>query len=135
MLKLIRGAGFVAALLAATLWLGTGCEDDGNGGGSFVGDWALWLNGTDLNGPPNFYYVHFRDDGSFFMSLNPDGSGQLGVGTYTVSDGLLVGPFSHPGVGDGRVEATLNDDGTMNYNFIEYWHTPNKVNPCTGKRL
>ena len=129
--------GFLS-MVAVSLAVLTGCEGGGGGGGgesdggSFVGTWALY-SGTSVEGTPA-WYVHFNADGTFTISNNADGSAQRVSGTYSVTDGALTGPFTNPGVGDGRVEATIEND-TLSLDFIEYWHTPNKVVHYTGVRI
>jgi hypothetical protein len=131
--------GCMAALLSAVAWIGMGCEGgggDNSGGsgdaGSFTGSWALYA-GTVVQGSPA-WYVHFKSDSSFFISDGQDGSGRRVSGTYSVSGGKLTGPFTNPGTGEGRVEATIVDN-VMYLKFIEYWHTPNKVVQYAGTRL
>jgi hypothetical protein len=131
-----KAAGVLAAaVMMSGLFLG--CEGDGGGGGneggssSFVGTWALYL-GSSIQGDP--WYVHFQSDGTFFISNQQDGTTVRVSGTYTVSDGALTGPFTNPGVGDGRVEATIAND-LMSLDFIEYLHTPNKVGHYTGTKM
>lgn len=128
-------------LLAAVLFGSAGCDDTlsgggdkGGGGGSgsdaFVGTWQLY-KGKELGGDP-IWYVHFRGDGTFFFSNFPDGTKVRSTGTYTVSGGQLTGPFANPPTGNGRVEAKLVGS-MLDLDFIEYWHTPNKVVPYSGK--
>jgi hypothetical protein len=134
--RMLRRVGVVAAVLAVAMWLGTGCEDNGgNGGGGggnkFVGSWEI----DDTTDPAyNPWYVHFQADGTWYFSDFSDGTNPSGIFTYTISGGMLVGPFTNPGVGDGRIEATVQGN-TISINFIEYWHTPYKVVPYTGIRL
>lgn len=132
----MRSVFGVLAGVAASVVFFTGCEGGGGGGDdgntSVVGSWALY-SGRTIEGSPS-WYAHFNADLSFTISDNSDGSAVRVSGTYTVSDDSLVGPFTNPGVGEGRVEATLTD-GTMELDFIEYWHTPNKVVPYIGTRL
>lgn len=126
--------GFLA-LVTASMMLFSGCEGDSDGGGSsssFKGTWALY-SGDSASGSIS-WYVHFNSDSTFTISNNADGSDERVSGTYTVSDGALTGPFTNPGVGEGRVEATIADD-IMSLDFIEYWHTPNKVVHYTGTKL
>ena len=120
---------WMVAALAAMMWVGTGCENGGGGGGDdFVGTWQI----HEAGGAP--WFVHFGADGTFFFSSAADGSGAGTTSTYTVSGGQAVGEFTNPGVGDGRIEATITD-GTLNMNFIEYWHTPYNVVVYTGFKL
>jgi hypothetical protein len=132
---MLRRLSLVAALAVVT-WVGMGCESggggDGGGDSSFVGTWAIY-DQTSPGSPP--WYVNFESDGTYFFSENEGGTeGVSGTFPYTVSDGQLVGPFTNPSAGDGRIEATITD-GTLNMDFIEYWHTPNKVVPYTGTKM
>ncbi len=126
---------FMVATVLGVMGFGAGCDsgdDGGGGGGGFGGVWAL--NGGDtVQGSP-VWFAHFNPDGTYFISDNADGSGVRVTGTYSVSGGNLVGPFTNPGVGEGRVEATIAD-GVIHLNFIEYWHTPNKVVPYAGVKM
>jgi hypothetical protein len=133
MSKMLRALGALVAVLVAVMWGGVGCEGGGGGSdSSFAGTWALY-SGSLGQGTPS-WYVHFISDGTFSISDNQDGSGVRVTGTYTESGGTLTGPFTNPGVGDGRVEATITDN-VINLSFIEYWHTPNKVVPYVGSKL
>lgn len=129
----IRRMGLLAAMLAAVIWTGAACEggggDDGGGGGGFVGTWALYRGDTPTGGV--IWYANIEEDGTFFFSNNADGTWVRLNGTYSVADGKLTGPFSNPPTGNGRVEATITDN-VLHMNFIEYWHTPNKVNVYSG---
>jgi hypothetical protein len=138
---MVKKAVSVLAVAAAVAMSGlfAGCEgggggDGGGGGGSssFVGTWTLYSGGAASGSPA--WYANFNSGGTFNISDNADGSGVRVSGTYTVTDGSLVGPFTNPGVGEGRVEATISDN-LLHMNFIEYWHTPNKVVPYTGTKL
>lgn len=133
---LFPGIGAFVALLALSLAVGlAGCgssSDNGPEGSAFVGSWALY-DGSAVQGTPA-WYVHFRADGTFNITMNANGTGQKVLGTWTESDGQLVGPFTNPNVGEGRVEATITN-GVMHLDFIEYWHTPHKVLPFTGTKI
>jgi hypothetical protein len=127
----------MAVFLAAAAGLFAGCEDGGgdgggSGSGSFAGTWALYAGSTVQVNPE--WYVHFNSDGTFSISDNADRSGRRVSGTYTVSDGQAVGPFTNPGVGEGRVEARIEGE-TLRLDFIEYWHSPHKVVPYTGTKI
>jgi hypothetical protein len=131
--SMVRWMGMMACALAVIM-VSSGCEKSGSGGGGgsdFEGTWKI----RDLTAPnPNEWYVTFLSDGTWFFSTQSDGSGSAGTSSYEVNDGLLVGPFHNPNAGDGRIECTISD-GTLHMNFIEYWHTPNKVVPYAGTKL
>ena len=99
---------------------------------AYVGTWVLY-EGNAIQGSPS-WYVHFKEDQTFFISDNADGTRVRVSGTYSEAGGALVGPFTNPGVGEGRVEATITAD-VIHLDFIEYWHTPNKVVPYAGTKL
>jgi major membrane immunogen (membrane-anchored lipoprotein) len=132
------GGFAVLVVLSLALAMGlTGCGSSSSDNNSpevnaFVGTWALY--GGDTIQGSIAWYVNFREDGTYNVTMNADGTGQKVYGTYTVTDGALVGPFTNPRVGEGRVEATITN-GVMHLDFIEYWHTPNKVVPYTGSKL
>ena len=133
----LKRSVFGMALAGAVLVLaGTGCESDSDsdddGGADVVGTWALYSGGS-IQGSP-YWYIHFKPDGTYTISDNADGSARRVSGSYTTSGNTITGPFTNPGVGDGRIDATL-DNGLLRLNFVEYWHTPNKVVPYTGKRI
>jgi hypothetical protein len=120
----------VAVFLAA--WALTACDGDDEGDSSgFVGHWVI-LDQTFAGAQP--WYVHFRDDGTWNFSDNADGSEPSGTYGYTIEGSTLVGPFENPGVGEGRIEATVDGD-RIRIDFIEYWHTPHKVVPYAGTRM
>lgn len=130
---MIKSVWMTMSLFAATFLL-SGCFLDSDSSGSsnnYTGVWALY-SGSQVQGSP-YWYVHFQDDGTFFISNNLDGTGVRVTGTYQVSGGELIGPFTNPGVGTGRVEAKREGD-LLRLDFIEYWHTPHKVVPYTGVR-
>lgn len=120
--------------LVGVLCVGTGCESDSKSGGGndFPGTWALY-QGSAVGGTP-YWYVHFKSDNTFFISNQANGAGVRVTGTYNVSGGELIGPFTNPGTGEGRVEATIQG-GILKLDFIEYWHTPHKVIPFSGSKL
>lgn len=125
--------GALAAVMGVLGLAGAGCDsgDDG-GGGDSAGVWALY-GGSTIAGSP-VWYLHLQSDGSYFISDNADGSGVRVTGTYSDSGNTITGPFNNPGVGEGRIDATISG-GVMQLNFVEYWHTPNKVVPYAGQKI
>ena len=124
----------LAAVIAVLCMAGTGCEDDGGGGGQndFVGTWLV----TKHDDSPSTSYYVFDADGSFYKTRSgegPNGAVHLS-GTYSANGGTLSGDFTNPGIGSGEIKASINDGGTMEMDFIEHWHTPYKHVPCTGVR-
>ncbi len=133
--KLKRGGALVAALCSLVLLAGAGCESDGGndgGGADVVGTWALYSGGSIQGNIA--WYVHFKPDNTYTISDNANGSAERVSGTYQVSGNTVTGPFVNPGVGDGRIDATVTD-GVIHLDFVEYWHTPNKVVPYTGTKI
>lgn len=142
MKKVVRAmVGVFGVLLALTTAGLTGCGSSSSDEvaapdvpetSAFVGTWVLY-EGDAVQGSPA-WYVHFKEDLTFFISDNADGTRVRVSGTYSESAGALVGPFTNPGVGEGRVEAVITN-GVIYLDFIEYWHTPNKVVPYAGSKL
>lgn len=135
----MRGMGLAAMVMATALFMGTGCEsgggdddDRGGGGGSVVGTWAL-DPGSTVTGNP-YWYINFKEDGSYTITDNADGSGQRVRGTYSQDGDNVTGPFTNPGVGEGRIDATISN-GVLLLDFVEYWHTPNKHVPYAGTKI
>ncbi len=137
--KILRGFGVAALLLSAVMWVGMGCEGDGDSAGNstdnsaFVGTWAIYDQTAGPGVRP--WYVTFRADGTWFFSDAAGGPpDDSGVKTYTVSNGRLVGAFTNPHAGDGHIEATITGN-TMQLNFIEHWHDPYVVIPFSGTKV
>ena len=106
-------------------------EDDGSE--AKINDYAgVWL----IKKEDTTSYWIFNEDGTFEKKRAGEGLDDANhfVGTYTVSGGQLQGEFTNPGVGTGAIEGVLTTDDKLLMDFIEYWHTPPKVVPCTGVR-
>ncbi len=95
----------------------------------FAGTWLISKEDT-------FSYWIFDDNGTFQKKRadEPINSANHFVGTYLITDGQLVGQFTNPGVGNGKIEGIIAPDGSLLMDFIEFWHTPPKVVPCIGVR-
>jgi hypothetical protein len=129
------GLGMLVVLLVVSATGLTGCGDsttDSTTTSAFEGTWTLY-EGTAIQGSP-YWYANFKADKTFFISDNANGTAVRVSGTWTESGGTLVGPFTNPGVGNGRVEATITNN-VMQMDFIEYWHTPNKHVPYAGTKI
>ena len=96
---------------------------------SAVGVWTLY-EGTAVQGAP-YWYATFNPEGTFTIHDNPDGSAQRVNGTWSQDGNTVTGPFVNPGVGEGRIDATITD-GVMQMDFVEFWVTPPKVVPYAG---
>ncbi len=128
----------VSALAVAAVLLTVGCEDGGgddsggSGGSDIRGTWAL-NSGSTVTGN-TVWFIHFKNDGSYAISNNADGSGQRVSGTYSQSGNTVTGPFTNPGVGKGRIDGVVTG-GVLQLDFVEYWHTPNKHVPYAGRKI
>jgi hypothetical protein len=135
--KIFNRVGFAAMALAVVLWAGSGCEDqnvantgNSSSGNAFLGTWVIYDQTAGDAAEP--FYVHFQSDNTFFFSDSPDAT--AAGDAYTVENGQLTGNFVNPGVGDGRIECTIEGDELV-MSFIEYWHDPANVVPYRGTRL
>lgn len=123
------------ALLMLVVCLGSGCDGDSSSSGSagennaFVGTWLIQKESTKS------YWV-FNEEGTFSKKRagQPANGSVHFNGIFTVAGGKLKGDFANHGVGTGEIEATIDNNGTMQLLFIEHWHTPYKKVPCTGVR-
>lgn len=129
-----------AIVIAIMMGVVTAC---GGGGGSsetssgdnavvledFVGTWLITKEDTTS------FWI-FNQDGTFQKKRagQPLNSPNHFVGTYSVNEGILQGEFTNPGVGDGEIQGTINENDVFLMDFIEFWHSPPKVVPCTGTR-
>ena len=127
MRKLFGLVLLVLVLPLAFCGCGGGDGGGGDGGGDFVGQWHV-------SGSQGNYYVTFNDDGSVIMADEPNGGPHL-AGTYSVSGDTASGPLNNPGVGEAEFIATLTGDNTMDFEFIEHWHSPYKHVPLAGTRM
>lgn len=129
----LRKVALLAALAVMAGWIGAGCGDSGDGGGSdnsaFVGTWLV----TKHDDTPSSSVYVFSADGTFRkMRVGEPANGAVHMtGTYTVDGETLKGNFTNPGIGSGEIVATI-DNGTLNMDFIEHWQSPYKHIPCTG---
>ena len=78
----------------------------------------------------------FNENGTFEKKRagEPIDSANHFVGTYLITDGLISGKFTNPGVGRGEIEGSIAPNGSFLMDFVEFWHTPPKVVPCIGVR-
>jgi hypothetical protein len=125
-----RVMGLWVAMMALVAVVMVGCEGgggDGDNTSDINGTWALYSGSTIA------YYIHFSN-GTYYMSQNADGTAvDVTDGTYTITDGFITGPFVNPGVGDGRIDATVTD-GVMALDFVEYWGS-GKTYSFTGTKI
>jgi len=78
----------------------------------------------------------FSADGTFrkYRTGEPANGDVHFTGTYSVKDGRLSGQFTNTGVGNGEIKCTIDGDGMLLMEFIEFWHSPAKHVDCTGIR-
>lgn len=139
-----------AALLALAATLLCGCEIVSNDGGeslaaaaggaaasspssktsssSIVGTWFL----KEKSGSGSWYAI-FAADGSWVIKDKPSDAKSRVHGTYTVSGNSFAGPMKNPGVGTGRIGGTFSGN-SMDFTFVEHWHTPHKTVLYSGTR-
>lgn len=96
---------------------------------AIVGSWSLTENNTT-----NVWYVHFYKDLNWKITDDAAGFAKRVHGTYTISNNVFQGPMVNPGVGEGKIQGSIVD-GSMDFTFIEYWHTPNKTIKYTGYKI
>jgi len=123
--------GWAIAMMAIFIGFGAGCEGDsgdGGGGGNLVGTWRIAKETTVSNWT-------FKEDGTFQKNRagEPVGGSIHFAGTYSTRGSAFSGEFTNRGVGTGKIEGTVSGD-SLTMNFIEFWHSPPKVVPCTGVR-
>jgi hypothetical protein len=96
----------------------------------FVGSWAV----SDAAGA-TIGYLFIGADGSFVWADVPDIESPHFSGTGSVVDGTFLGPFTNPGVGDGDLICKIDANGVMNMDFVEHWHTPDKIVQYTAVKF
>lgn len=89
--------------------------------GSIVGTWLL----KDKESAAGWYAI-FAADGSWVIKDKPSDSRTRVHGTYKVSGNSFSGPMTNPGVGTGEIRGTFSGT-SMDFAFIEHWHTPHKT--------
>ena len=96
---------------------------------NFTGTWLITKEDT-------VSYWIFNENGTFIKKRagEPLNGVTHFTGTYSVTDEFLTGDFTNPGVGEGEIQGIINGEGVFLMDFIEYWHSPRKVVPCTGVR-
>ena len=144
-----RFPAFCAALCAALL---AGCElvsnDDGEAlaaaagsaaaagktagktasASSIVGTWLL----KEKAGSGSWYAI-FAADGTWVIKDKPSDAKTRVHGTYAVSGSSFAGPMTNPGVGTGKISGTFSGN-SMDFTFVEFWHTPHKTVLYSGTR-
>ena len=144
-IRFFHRAPFYRCLAAASvllLALAAGCghdsDDDGDDviseahsstrNSAIVGSWRL------VSTDGSAWYAHFGTDGGWKITDDPEGKARRVFGTYTFDGSRYSGPMVNPGVGEGRIEGTV-DGNSMTMDFIEYWHDPAKHVPYTGTKM
>lgn len=96
---------------------------------AIVGSWRL------VSDDGAAWYAHFDENGNWKITDDAEGAARRVYGTYTCNGSSFAGPMVNPGVGEGKIEGTLDTSSTLSLDFIEYWHTPAKHVPYTGTKL
>lgn len=94
----------------------------------FIGSWAV----SDATGA--IYYLFIESNNTFVWYDNLGGPAHFS-GTWSFTGDTLIGPFTIPLVGDGELVCTIAANGSMNIDFIEYWHSPPKHVPYTATKF
>ena len=132
--RLLRLAASAAVLLFAfAMGCGDSIRDDekkasSDNSSAIVGTWRL------VSDTGSAWYAHFYKDGNWKISDDAEGNARRVYGTYTCKGVSFSGPMVNPGVGNGKIEGTF-EDNSMTMDFIEYWHTPAKHVPYTGSKI
>jgi hypothetical protein len=96
----------------------------------FFGSWTI----SEATGE-TIGYLFIKPDNTFVWADIPDITSPHFSGAWTFTGGTLKGPFTNPGVGDGELACTLAATGSMNIEFIEYWHSPAKHMLFTATKI
>jgi len=116
-------------LLTTALFFTPGCNKDDDPE-PFIGIWALYDQTPGV--PPKAWYIHIEDNGKYYFSKTKNSTGI--IENYNVDNDKLIGTFTNPNAGKGRIEAVIKD-GSIKMDFIEYWHTPHKVIKYMGHKV
>ena len=96
----------------------------------FIGSWVVYDGeGAILS------YLYIEPDNTFVWADTPDKTNPHFSGTWSISGNTFVGPFYNPGVGYGDLVSTIDANGIMIIDFVEYWHSPPKHLSFTGIRF
>ena len=95
---------------------------------TLVGTWFL----QEKSGTGSWYAI-FASDGTWVIKDKPSDSRTRVHGTYTVSGNKFSGPMTNPGVGTGQISGTFSGN-SMDFTFVEHWHTPHKTILYTGSK-
>ncbi len=96
----------------------------------FVGSWAVLDAASVLTG-----FLVIESNNNFAWFDNQGDTIPHFFGTGSVTNGTFTGPFTNPGVGDGELVCTIAANGSMNMDFIEFWHSPPKHVPYTATKF
>ena len=96
--------------------------------GSLVGTWLL----KEKSGSGSWYVI-FAADGTWVIKDTPSAARNRVYGTYKVSGNKFSGPMTNPGVGTGQISGTFSGN-SMDFTFVEHWHTPHKTILYTGSK-
>ena len=129
-----------AALLALAATLLCGCElvsnDDGESlaaaaGGAAASSPSSKTSSSSIVG--TWFLREKSGSGSWVIKDKPSDAKSRVHGTYTVSGNSFAGPMKNPGVGTGRIGGTFSGN-SMDFTFVEHWHTPHKTVLYSGTR-
>lgn len=110
------GEALVAASGGAAATSGTPAK-----AGSIVGTWFL----KETSGSGSWYAI-FAANGTWVIKDTPSASRTRVSGAYKVNGNKFSGSMKNPGVGEGEISGTFSG-GSMDFTFVEYWHTPHKT--------
>lgn len=96
---------------------------------TIVGTWKMVCSSDN-----SVWYCHFNKDGSWNITNDVAGSIVRVYGTYSVTGNKYRGSMTNPGVGTGHIEGEFSE-ASITQDFVEYWHTPNKVVKYTGTKV
>ena len=114
-------ASGAAPAAAATAAPASSSSETTSKAGSIVGTWLLKEKSGSGSG-----YAFFKADGSWYIKDTPSASRTRVSGSYKVGGNKFSGSMKNPGVGEGEISGTFSGN-SMDFTFVEYWHTPHKT--------
>lgn len=117
-----------AALAAASGGASKSSKKSASKSTAIAGTWFL----KEKNGTGSWYAI-FSADGTWVIKDTPSAARNRVHGTYTVKENSFSGPMTNPGVGTGEISGTFSGN-SMDFTFVEHWHTPHKTILYAGTR-